>query len=252
MNSKFIGFIKNVSEKVYKYFGKDSGKMLLAANIIGILSSSFAQAGAILLNKDYSSPQKKFLIPHELIDGLLMVGSIFIVTRPLQCFSKKIIKSGKILTKDMAEYLEKNNLNDKRGTLEFDFTKNVKEIMAKIETSDNFIKSSEIEKEKLLKEHREILNNYDTFEDSVSAITTTIGTMTSFSLVSPFLRNYALSKLPCYDKNEPKANPKNITFKQFNMKTTNNNYYHPLRYRNNLSLRENSRFSCKLWGTVSS
>ncbi|MBO5738706.1 hypothetical protein J6R97_05140 [bacterium] len=215
MKELFNRFASNISESIYKYFSQNSGKMLLSANIIGILLSSFAQAGAVMVNKDYTKSQKKFLASHELIDGLLMVASIFLVTRPIQCLSKKLVKSGKLITKDMAKYLEENCLKDKRGDADFDITKEVKEIIQKIENSDKFIKASEMEKEQLLTKHKKMLNDYSIFEDSTSAIATTIGTITSFSFVSPYIRNQALSNISKYTNNQSLDN-KNLYNKPYN------------------------------------
>ena len=223
MKNKLSKFAKKVAEKVYKFFEYDSGKMLLMTSIIATSTSALAQAGAIVVNKKYTNAQKRFMVPHELIDGGLMVASIFIVTRPVQCISRKFIKSGKILTSDMAKYLQKYNMTEKRGCADFSFPDKIKEIMQKIEKSDNFIKSSEKEKEQLLQEHKSMLENFDIFEDSVSAIVTTGATAASISLVSPLLRNYALSKIP--QINQAKMKSDNDSFNKKNVSFASRNSY---------------------------
>ena len=184
---------KKLSEKIYKMLGKNSGQMLLITSIIGISTSCLAQTGAILLNKKYTNSQKSFMIPQELTEGLITVLSIFIITKPCQKLAEKLVKSGKILTNELLEYYKKNNLTSKRGKANFDFTQNIEEIIQRIEKSDRYIKSSTIQKEELLKEHKKVLQEYNHFNDSTSAFATTIAGLSSTAIVSPILRNHVAS-----------------------------------------------------------
>lgn len=187
-------FAKNFAEKVYKYFGSDSGNMLLMTSIIGTFASCLAQTGAIIFNKKYTDSQKTFMAPQELTEGCVTILSIFLITKPIQALAKKSVRTGKIITKDMANYLEKNNLADKRGKSNFNFSNFVNEKIKKIKSSDIYVKSTEQEKINLLSEHKKILENFDIFLDSTSAIASTIGGATSLAIVSPLLRNYTASK----------------------------------------------------------
>lgn len=194
MKNPLTRFAKFVAEKVYKYFGKDSGNMLLATSMIGIFTSCLAQTGAILLNKKYTDSQKMFMAPQELTEGCITVLSMFLVTKPIQKFSSKCFKSGKLLSKEMVEYLRKNELLAKRGEASFDFVKSVDGVIKKVKESDTFIKSGSLEKEKLLEEHLNILQEFNAMSDAASAIATTFAGVTSTALISPLLRNHVASR----------------------------------------------------------
>ena len=92
MKKSFKNFAKNIAETVYKVFGNDSGQMLLMTSIIGSLASCLAQTGAIILNKKYTDSQKAFMVPQELTEGFVTIASIFLITKPIQAFAKKVLK----------------------------------------------------------------------------------------------------------------------------------------------------------------
>lgn len=216
MKNKMTDFIKGIAEAVYKYFGGSSGKMLLATSIIGILASSLAQTGAILVNKKYTDSQKAFMAPQEITEGLVTVLSIFFITKPIQKFADKCFKSGKILSSEMVDYLKKNQLIEKRGKADFDFSKSVKNIIQNIEKSDEFIKSSSAKKEALLEEHSKILQDFEIMSDATSAIATTFAAMTSSAVVSPILRNNVASKFQAASLNYMQKNTENERILNYN------------------------------------
>lgn len=220
MANPLTKFVKYLAEKIYKHFGDSSGNMLLATSIIGVLTSCLAQTGAIILNKKYTDSQKMFMAPQELTEGCITILSMFVVTKPIQKFTAKCLKSGKILSKDMVAYLKKNKLAAKRGEVGFDFRKSVNDVIHKIELSDKFIKSTSSEQEKLLREHVKILQDFDIISDSASAIATTFAGVTASAFISPLLRNQAASKFQKaslkYLNSEPEENnnlAKNVNFK---------------------------------------
>lgn len=184
---------KNIAEFVYKHLEKGSGAMILMTSMLGIAMSSVAQTFAILLNDKYSIPQKAFMAPQELTEGCITVLSMFLITKPIQKITKKYTKMGKILSKDLMEYAEKNNLLSERGKLNFDFGDSIKGIINGIEKSDKFIRSSEADKVKMLSVHKDALHSFQSIEDTTSAITTTAGSILSTALISPLLRNYSAS-----------------------------------------------------------
>lgn len=185
---------KSFSDFVYKNFEKDSGNMLLITGITGIILSTAAQTAAIMFNKKYSVSQKAFMIPQELTDGTITICSMFFVTKPIQFCAKKYVKSGKILTKDMKNYLRNNNLLQKCGNRNFDIKNSINNIIYNTKKSDEFIKSSKNTQDKILKKHHKMLDTYDSINDATLAIATTAGSMFSTALISPFLRNYSASK----------------------------------------------------------
>ncbi|MBR1374440.1 hypothetical protein IJ750_02055 [bacterium] len=184
---------KFFADKVYKHLESGSGAMILATSMLGIAMSSIAQTGAIWFNDKYSPKQKAFMIPQELTEGCITVLSMFLITKPIQKITKNYTKTGKILSKELTEYLTKQNLIDKRGKLNFNVRENIEEVINKIEKSDKYINTSKIEREKLIEKHRHALNSFDNICDSTSAITTTVGSIISTALISPILRNYSAS-----------------------------------------------------------
>ncbi len=184
---------KNISEFVYKHLEQGSGAMILMTSMLGIAMSSVAQTFAILLNDKYSISQKAFMAPQELTEGCITVLSMFLITKPIQKLTKQYTKMGKILSKDLVKYAEKNGLLSKRGKFDFDFAESIKSIIKGVENSDKFIRSSEADKTKMLSEHKDALHSFQSLEDSTSAITTTAGSILSTALISPLLRNYSAS-----------------------------------------------------------
>ena len=186
-------FLKSCSEFVYDKFHKNSGAMLLATGIIGTAMSSLAQTGVIITSKKYSPTEKAFMVPQELTECALAIGVIFAITKPTQRLANKAVKTGKITSKELIDYMKKNKLEEKRGKLDFNLSESIKEIIAKIEKSDKFISSSKENKNILLKEHKKALQEYDVFSDAASAYATTAATAFSIAAVIPVCRNKVAS-----------------------------------------------------------
>lgn len=193
MPNPLKNFVKFVSEKVYKHLGENSGNMLLTTSVIGIMASSFAQSAAILLNNKYSTTQKTFMIPQELTEGLVTVLSMFLVTRPIQKFSSKIMKSGKILSKDLVAHLKEQNLLEGRGKAGFDVESQLKKIIENVEKSDKYINSLESERKQMIQKPLQMLDDFSVLSDTASAFATTGGAILSTAIISPFLRNAVAS-----------------------------------------------------------
>ena len=186
---------KSIAEFVYRNFeAKGSGNMILLTTMAGIALSTIAQTIAIIANNKYSAPQKAFMIPQELTDGCITILSVLLITTPLQKLSHRSVNAGKIYSKEMGNYMKKHDLFNKRDIETFNFADQVTKIIEKIKKSDEFIKSSNENKEAMLKEHNNILQDYDIFTDATSAIAATTGSIVSTAIVSPFIRNYTASK----------------------------------------------------------
>ena len=145
-------FIKKVVNKVHLLFGENSGKMLLLTGIIGMALSSLAQTLTVVNNKHYTLSQKMFMVPQELIDGAVSIFSLVLITTPLQNLAKKYVKNGKLLTKDLRNYLNKTGIMEKRNEKYFDIEKSLENLINNIKKSEDYIKATELEKNKLLKE----------------------------------------------------------------------------------------------------
>ena len=156
-------FAKYIAEKIYKHFGDSSGGMILATSITGTLLSSLAQTGAILFNDKYTTSQKTFMAPQELTEGLINVLSMFLITKPIQRGASKMVKTGKILSKDLGKYLQETKLDKKRGDINFDIGKAIRNNIKSLESNDSFFSSAS--KAQNLEKHREALHNFEIFSD---------------------------------------------------------------------------------------
>ena len=178
-----------ISNFVYKNMETTSGSMILLTSVVGITLSTLAQAGAILLNKNYSTSQKAFMAPQKLAEGGLTVLTMLAVIAPLQKLATRYANTGKILTKDLKTYLEKYSLLENRGHKDFNIKKSIINKIDDIKNSDGFSKCSQDVKESMLKEHLDTLNSFERTFDATSAIATTVGGIVSTTAISPLLRN---------------------------------------------------------------
>ena len=187
-------FINSIAEGIYKYFGKNSGKMLLTTSIIGISMSSLIQAMAILVNDKYSNSQKKFMVPQELGEAMISIISIFLITKPIQKFASNLTKTAKIAPKNVINYLKENNIEKRRGLASFNFRSKVENTIKTIENSDKYIKSSSTEKAEMLAPHKNTLHEFDDFADSTQAYATLVAGILSTSYAVPLIRNNIASR----------------------------------------------------------
>ncbi len=189
--------IKNLAQSfsnfIYKYFENGSGKMILYTTMIAMGSSTVAQTLAILLNNKYSVSQKAFMVPQELTEGIMAICSLFIISKPLQHFSNKLTKSGKLITKDLKLYLEKHNLSQNCGKYDFDIEKSINDIIKNIQDNHKNLNISDARSEQIINSHKEILQKFYVHSDISSAIATTAGSVLTTAYISPFIRNLSAS-----------------------------------------------------------
>lgn len=220
---------KKIANFVYKHFETSgSGTMILLTSLTGIALSAFAQTGAIIINKKYTTSQKAFMIPQELTEGFITIIATLIVVTPLQNLAKKCVSKGKIRSKAMTNYMKENNLFKLKNEKDFDFLSSVNYITTNLKKSDYFTKSTTTQQKNLLQKHENIIQDYNSIFDGTSAIATTTGSVLSTAFISPFLRNYTASYLQQFNidtynkiKQTQKNNYKTNTFKS--------NYYNPCR-----------------------
>jgi len=187
-------FIRKSINWIYKHFEKGSGAMILVTSLTGMGVSTIAQTCAIIFNKKYTDKQKAFMIPQELTEGIINICSMLLITKPAQRFVRKLVKTGKIATKQTLQYMKENDLADKRGAKNFDIGLFIKEKMAKLEGSEEFSSLAQEEKNKILTGHLDVLDNYSVYADSISAITTTAGSALSLAVLAPLIRNSVAAK----------------------------------------------------------
>ena len=157
---------------LYKYYGQDSGSMILHVGALGWLFSSVAQVFGVIANDKYTLEEKKFLIPQEIADGVVNVASFYLVTKAFKDVGQKLVKTGKWrnseITKFVTDYKEDGKLNKITTNLEETF-------------KQKFGKNSD--------ELEEFYKVYSPFKSGVDMITTTIGSVISCNLLTPYFRN---------------------------------------------------------------
>ena len=187
-------FIRKSVNWIYKHFEKGSGAMILITSLTGMGLSTLAQTCAIIFNKKYTDKQKAFMIPQELTEGIINIGSMLLITKPTQRFVRKLVKTGKIATKKTLEYMEESGLADKRGAKNFDIKIYIQEKLARITKSEEFKVIPDSEKDSFLARHIDVLDSYNVYADSISAITTTAGSALSIAVLAPLIRNSVAAK----------------------------------------------------------
>lgn len=154
---------------LYKHYGENPGKMLVHTGVMGWILSSLAQISAIVVNDKISPEQKSFLIPQEMADAGVNILSFYLVTSSFKKLASRLVESGKLSTKPIKNFLEKEGLRERIG--KFDFN---------IERYKNF---------------NEIKSEYRPFKNGVDVIASTLGSVLSCNIITPILRNrYAAKK----------------------------------------------------------
>lgn len=174
---------------VAKNFRKDPSKMLIMTGVAGWGLSSLAQICGIALNKKIPKEQKSFLIPQEIADAIVNVGSFFLITQSAKLITSKLFSTGKWAPKAVREFLNKNKelYSNKIGKLDFDLDEVLK-------TNKTFPK-----------------NEYYACKNFYTSVATVGAGILSSNIVTPLVRNYGASKMQksYLDKNiaAPQVNP---------------------------------------------
>jgi len=193
---KFYGDFK---VNLYKNYGENPGKMLVHTGTLGWILSSLAQVTALVFNDKISSEQKSFLIPQEIADAGINILSFYLITNSFKNLASKMVSTGKLTTKSIQSYLQKNGLcsNGRVGKLDFN-----------IEKLDDFKTG--------------IKEKYQPFKESVDVVASTIGSVISCNLVTPVLRNIyasdrqknAIAKMEIKEKSQI-VHPRGITLNEY-------------------------------------
>lgn len=146
----------------------NTANILILLSAGGWLASSLAQVAGIYLNKNYTKEQKSFMIPQELADAFVNIGSFLLVTKSLKSLTSKMVETGKLTPKSIQKFLGEKGLLSERG--KFDF--NVTEV-------EGFHK------------YHQTYNNFKTVAESTAAI---VGGILSSNIITPVLRNKIAAK----------------------------------------------------------
>lgn len=146
----------------------NTANVLILLSAGGWLASSLAQVAGIYFNKNYTKEQKSFMIPQELADAFVNIGSFLLVTKSLKSLTTKMVETGKLTPRSIHKFLGEKGLLSERG--KFDF--NVTEV-------EGFHKC------------RQTYNNFKTVAESTAAI---VGGVLSSNIITPILRNKIAAK----------------------------------------------------------
>lgn len=149
----------------YKHYGQNSGNMILHAGAAGWLLSSVAQVVALVFNDNIPKEQKKFLVPQEIADGFVNVLSFYLITKGFKDVGQKLVKSGKWSNLEIRNFVKKNDKTVKMG----DFSTDI---------------------ESKFKGNEEFHSAFGPFKTGVDMLTTTIGSVISCNIITPYARNY--------------------------------------------------------------
>ena len=186
---------------LYKQYGENPGKMLVHTGTLGWILSSLAQVTALVFNDKITKEQKSFLIPQEIADAGINILSFYMITNSFKTLASKMVSTGKLTTKPIKAYLQKNSLysnsNKRVGKLNFN-----------IEKLDNF--------------KTDIKERYKPFKNSVDVVASTVGSVISCNIVTPILRNKyasdrqknAIARMHINEKSQI-VHPKGITLNDY-------------------------------------
>ena len=121
--------LQSILNWVCENFKKDASKMLIWTGVAGWTLSSLAQICGILFNKEIPKEQKSYLVPQELFDAAVNIGSFFIFTQTSKKIVSKMFSTGKWAPKSVRAFLDKNKaqFGERIGKLDFDLDKVLKQ-----------------------------------------------------------------------------------------------------------------------------
>lgn len=175
-------------------FSKDPSKMLVWTGVAGWILSSTAQIAGVLFNSKFSKEEKSFMIPQEMADAGVNIGTFLLITQGTRIFVNKLFKTGKIAPKKVHAFIDNHKiLKNKKGKIDL----NLDEI-----TDINFPKAE-----------------YDTYKDMGSTLAIIGASVLSSNIITPVVRNQFANKI---HKNY--LDSKKVNNNQAYNKTCNINY----------------------------
>lgn len=117
MANIFSNFLSYMAKK-YK---TDTSGMLIITGVAGWTLSSLAQICGVLFNPKLTKEQKGFLVPQELADAAVNIGSFFAITQVTKKVVHKLFTTGKFAPSSVRKFLSDNKdfFKDKVGKLNF-------------------------------------------------------------------------------------------------------------------------------------
>ena len=161
-------FGKKSLEWIAKTYSNDVGNLLITTGMLSFGLSSGAQIIGIAKNKKIDKKQKTYMINQEVGDALINILSLLAFGKATKFIGTKLVSSGKVLPKTVADALEKGGLKDKLGKSGFNV----------LDTA-------------IMKDPKNInlLNDFSKCRNITESIGAVGGSVLSGCLIAPILRN---------------------------------------------------------------
>ena len=195
-------------ENLWNKYSKDPAKMLIVTGTSGWALSSAAQIFALLFNDKISAKEKTFLIPQEMFDAIVNIGSFYFVTQGVKKGMAKLVSTGKLAPKSIRTYLNNSPFKDSVGKADFNIEKDLKGLVS-------------------FNEH---MDTYTSFKNIATVGGSIAGSVLSCNVITPILRN----NLAAFSHNTILKNADNGTSKVFTKEELENKDSHLLQVKNPL------------------
>lgn len=173
-------------------FSKGLGNMLLVTGTLGWVLSAVGQLWGLKTNKNLSDDQKKFLMPQEMADAVANIISFYVITKSVKDLSKKAVSSGKLVTKEIAVFCEKNGI-DIAKTKDIGKAISDKISQLKLLTNTKELSVPQVKKDELNAKITGLQNfndnTYAPFEGGAETVGSVVGAIVSSNILTPILRN---------------------------------------------------------------
>jgi len=135
-------------------------------NTAGWVLSCLAQVFAIAINDKIPKKEKKFLVPQEILDGIINVTLFWVCTSKATDYGKNLVVKGKILPQSFKSLLEAKKLN-------------VHEI------SEKFINGLGLTS----KETSKLIKDFTNTREGVGIVASLVGSIAAANIITPIVRN---------------------------------------------------------------
>lgn len=190
----YIRDFKKLVNEVNTFGAKNYTEFLTMTGALGWGLSCAAQLVAIGINDKIPTKEKKFLIPHEIFDGVINITSFVLLTSRAQKIAQNLIINKKVLPHFMND-LKQHVIKQVDGK---DYTKFDEFISTDFkQLTANTIKKTKVETEDYIaqmknylgKTDKNLANRFDTFQERFATVVSIGGSILSVNLATPIIRN---------------------------------------------------------------
>lgn len=213
--NKISSFCHKMLTKFCQQGVSDRAAFIKNISVVGFVLSSLAQTAALIFNNQIPSKEKKFLIPQELLDGLINATLFWFITSKAVDFGKLLVLKKKILPQKIAKCMDNYSPSGK----------NI------FELKENFLKHLSINGTK---------GQIKLADDAIEGMGVTsgiVGAILANNIITPILRNNLAGKVQKKEIKKMEENPPlnpyyaNFNFEKYNFnkpfsisKINTNNY----------------------------